>query len=147
MAISPQIGGFIAIVIGVCSGAYLVWSLIVQRGSKRWLQTTGEMLESNVEEDSDGWRPRVRYSYVVQGKRYANERLYFHLSNSSTERAATKHLSPYPVGKTVPVYYNPRHPEDAVLDRRMPFWLPLFWLFFASFMLAIGVKMWRDGAF
>ncbi len=147
MQFSPQIAGLITIVLGLGSGAYLLWSLIRQHASKRWATTRGEILESNIEEDSDGWAPHVRYAYDVERKHYVNDRLYFHLSNRSTERDARKHLSPYPVGKTVTVYYNPRKPEEAVLDRQMPLWLPLFWLFFASFMLVVGVAMWRDGAF
>ncbi|MDM7948111.1 DUF3592 domain-containing protein [Hydrogenophaga sp.] len=147
MQLSPQIASLIAIVLGLGSGAYLLRSLIRQHSSKRWPTTIGEILESNIEEDSDGWAPHVRYAYAVERKHYTNDRLYFHLSNGSTERDARKHLSPYPVGKRVTVYYNPRKPEEAVLDRRMPLWWPIFWFFFALFMLVAGVAMWRDGAF
>jgi hypothetical protein len=147
MQFSPHIAGLISIVLGLSSGAYLLWTLIRQHASKRWLTTTGEILESNLEQDSDGWCPNVRYVYAVDRKHYANGRLYFFLSNGSTQRDAKKHLLPYPVGKTVSVYYNPRKPEDAVLDRRMSLWRPLFWLFFASFMLIAGVALWRNGSF
>lgn len=144
MEISPQIGGLIAIAIGLCSGTYLLWSLIRQNASKSWPTAIGEILESNIKEDSDGWVPYVRYRYTVEGKHYQNHRLYFHQSNStSNERGAMQHLSPYPIGKKVSVYYNPRKPENAVLDRRMPIWLPLFFLVFAIFNLACGVAMWR----
>lgn len=144
MQISPQIGGLISIAVGLASGVYLLWTLIRQRASKRWPATRGEILESGIEEDSDGWAPHVRYAYAVGGKHYANERLYFHLATRSTEHDARRHLTPYPVGKTVSIYYNPLKPEDAVLDTRMPLWLPLFWLIFTTLMLVVGVEMWRD---
>ncbi len=141
MQLSSQIAGLISIVLGLGSGTYLLWTLIRQHASNRWSTTTGEILESNLEEDSDGWGPHVRYLYAVEGKRYANDRLYVYLSNRSTEQDAKRHLSPYPVGKTVTIYYNPAKPEEAVLDRRVPLWRPLFWLFFTSFLLVVGAEI------
>lgn len=129
---------------GLGSGAYLLYTLIRQHASKRWPKTTGEVLESQLEKDVDGWGPYVRYGYSVKGKRYVNDRLYFYLSNRSTEHEARKHLAPYPVGKAVTIYYNPRSPANAVLDRRMLLWRPLFWLFFASFWLVAAAAMLRD---
>ena len=146
MQFSPLIASIICIVLALGSAVYLLRTLIRQHASKRWPTTPGEILESHLEEDSDGWCPNVRYVYVVNRKRHLTGRLYFFLSNSSTEREAGKHISPYPVGKSVTVYYNPRKPEDAVLDRRMPLWWPLFWLFFSLFMLVVGVAMWHDGS-
>lgn len=141
MPLSPQIASFICIVLGLSSGIYLLWALIRQHASKRWPTTTGEILESNLEEDSDGWGPYVRYAYAVKG---TNDRLYFYLSNRSSEQDAKKHLSPYPIGKAVTIYYNPQKPEEAVLDRRMPLWWPLFWFCFTSFLLVVGVGMWGN---
>ena len=144
MQLSPQIAGLVSIVLGLGSGAYLLYTLIRQHASKRWPKTTGEVLESQLEEDADGWGPYVRYGYSVKEKHYVNDRLYFYLSNRSTEHEARKHLLPYPVGKVVTIYYNPRSPANAVLDRRMPLWRPLFWLFFASFWLVAAAAMLHD---
>ncbi|MEA5479118.1 DUF3592 domain-containing protein [Pseudanabaena galeata UHCC 0370] len=141
MQLSPQIAGLICIVIGLGSCLYLIWTLRHQNMSKRWSTTTGEILASNIEEDSDGWYPHVRYEYTVERKRYASERLYFYAVNGSTKRDANKHLSSYPVGKTITIYYNPMKPEEAVLDRNVPLWRHFFWLFFASFLLVVGATM------
>jgi hypothetical protein len=69
MQLSPQIAGLICIVIGLGFGLYLLWTLRHQHLSKRWSTTTGEVLESNLKEDSDGWYPHVRYEYTVERKR------------------------------------------------------------------------------
>src|SRR5205085_10595584 len=42
-------------------------------------------------------------------------------------------LNHYPVGATVPVYYNPKDPADALLERDPP--LPVLWLY----LIAAGV--------
>ncbi|TYQ25933.1 DUF3592 domain-containing protein [Pseudanabaena sp. UWO311] len=141
MQLSPQIAGLICIVIGLGSAFYLLWTLRQQHMSKHWYTTTGEILESNIEEDSDGWYPHVRYEYTVQRKRYASERLYFYAVNGSTKRDAMKHLSPYAVGKTVTIYYDPVKPEEAVLNRHVPLWRHFFLLFCASFLLIGGATM------
>jgi len=139
MQISSHLSGILCILVGLCSGVYLLRSLIRRRASRNWLTTTGTILESRLDEDSDGYVPRVAYEYAVDGERYTNDRLYFHTCNSDSERAAGKHLSGYPVGERVNVYYNCRHPSDSVLDRNMPIWLPLFWLFFTLFFILAGI--------
>ena len=112
-----------------------------QHLSKRWSTTTGEVLESNLEEDSEGWYPHVRYEYTVERKRYVSERLYFYSASGSTKRGANKHLSPYAVGKTVTIYYDPAKPEEAVLNKHVPLRRHFFHLFFASFFLVAGAQM------
>jgi len=142
---SPQLSAYISLALGLCSGAYLVWILVRHSRSKSWSSTPGEVLESNIEEDSDGWAPRVRYSFEVMGRRYTNDRLYFHIPPRTLyERGAEAHLVPYPVGKQIDVYYNPQNPQDAVLDRRMPFWLPVFWVCFTALLLGIGLECWNS---
>lgn len=46
-------------------------------------------------------------------------------------------LNAYPVGVTVPVYYNPKNPEEALLERDPPF--AIVWLYLsAAFLLVTG---------
>ena len=106
--------------------------------------TAGIILESCLDEDSDGYVPRVAYEYAVEGERYTNDRLYFHTCNGDSEQAAVKHISAYPVGERVNVYFNVRNPRDSVLDRHMPVWLPIFWLFFALFFILVGIAFLRS---
>ena len=146
MELSPQIASLVCIFIGLSSAAYLVWTLLRQHASNNWPTATGEIIESQLEEDSDGWGPRVRYEYTVESKRYSSDRLYFYVSNSGTAQNAKKHISPYPVGKKIMVYYNPHRREDAVLDRRVPLWRPLFFVLFTAFFLIAGVEMISSAA-
>lgn len=138
MELTPQFIRIISIIFGLGSGIYFVRSLVRQHALKHWPSTRGEILESKLEENSDGWYPYVRYSYSAQGKSYASDQLYFYSCNEAPAKRARTYLLPYPVGKAVTIYYNPRNPEEAVLDRRLPLWRPLFWLIFTSFFLAIG---------
>ncbi len=142
MEITPQLIRLFTILVGLGSGIYLVRSLVRQHASKRWPTTMGKILESKLDEDSDGWYPYVRYSYSIHGENYASDQLYFYSCNQEPDEAeARTYLLPYPVGKAVTIYFNPHNPADAVLDTHVPLWRSLFWLFFTSFFLAIGAGM------
>ena len=45
-------------------------------------------------------------------------------------------LNHYPVGATVPVYYNPKDPADAILERDPPF--PVLWLYLIAAAVLIA---------
>ncbi|MGH9849160.1 MAG: DUF3592 domain-containing protein, partial [Blastocatellia bacterium] len=62
--------------------------------------------------------PAVRYRYEVDGRTYSGKRLYFD-EVASTERWAARLARKYPVGATVPVYFDPANPERALLEPRL----------------------------
>ncbi len=139
MEFSSQTSGFICIALGLSFGAYFFWTLIRLRASKGWLKTAATILESGLEEDSDGWRPVLLYSYTVKQKQYTSDQLYLYTCNSVSEREASKQLDPYPAGKTVTAYYNPSNPQEAVLNNHVPLWRHVFWVFFSGFLLFVGL--------
>ncbi|MEO5721122.1 MAG: DUF3592 domain-containing protein [Chthoniobacterales bacterium] len=58
--------------------------------------------------------PRVAYTYSVGEKNYASERISFVAGYRPKE--VDEVLSRYTVGQTVPVYYPPERPTEAVLQ-------------------------------
>lgn len=132
---------------GLGCGAMLVWSLARQQASKNWPTAKGEILESKIEEDSDGWIPHVRYRYTFDQQDYTGEQIGFYTPNSGTEAYANQQLTRFPVGKAVFVYYNPRKPQEAVLNRKIPLWRPICWLFLTLIFLIVGVQMLRGEVF
>lgn len=117
-------GGFIG---------YAIKIFVQRRRTKSWAQTTGEILESNVEEAERIFKdprpgrlsyfyPRVRYSYKVNLASY--ESTVMDNRNTPSEPALEKKVrdfaEQYSAGKTVTVYYDPEHPEKAVLNPNMP---------------------------
>jgi hypothetical protein len=58
----------------------------------------------------------LAYSYTVDGKRFRGDRMQVFGVSHKFEDDAQEHARQYPVGKAVPVYYNPDDPEDAVLE-------------------------------
>ena len=144
MSISPNVAATLCFIFGLCSGVYLLRSLVRWRASQNWPRAAGTILESCLDENSDGYIPHVSYEYAMKGQRYTSDRLYFHNCNGGSEQAATKHIAAYPVGKRVSVYFDVRNPGDSVLDRHMPVWRPIFWLFFHYFFIYMGTMFLRS---
>jgi hypothetical protein len=143
MDFNPQLASLISLSIGLGCGFALISSISRQMASKNWSTTKGEILRSDLEEDSDGWFPQVDYSYTVGKQNYTGQRIGFYTPNSGAEAYAQKQLAPYPVGKAVIVFYNPAKPEDAVLDRQVPLWRSLCWLSLTLLFSFAGIQMWR----
>jgi hypothetical protein len=100
------------------------------REAKQWSSVEGEVMETTVEKyqysnseggSSTGYRPRIIYGYRVNGREYVGERLNFGSGvHSSIKGLADNKAKQYPTGSKVTVYYNPKDPDDAALERTTP---------------------------
>jgi hypothetical protein len=103
------------------------------RAASDWPSTPGKVVASNSEvrqvrvlDDSraDGHRDEPRnfanivYEYTVSGQKLSNNRVSIGEDRGNFEVAET--IARYPVGTLVTVYYNSRHPREAVLERDLP---------------------------
>ncbi len=53
----------------------------------------------------------------MNGVRYTNDRIFFGEFGSGIKSFIKRITDKYPVGKEVFVYYNPKNPPDAVLEK------------------------------
>ena len=60
----------------------------------------------------------IVYEYSVAGKKLRNNRVSIGEDRGNFQVAET--IAKYPVGSIVMVYYNPLHPDEAVLERDLP---------------------------
>jgi hypothetical protein len=103
------------------------------RAAREWPSAAGKVVVSKAEVrrvkviDSDraeGHRFEERnfadivYEYSVAGRKLRNNRVSIGEDLGNFEVAET--IAKYPVGTVVTVYYNPRHPDQAVLERDLP---------------------------
>jgi hypothetical protein len=97
--------------------------LAIKRGyaSKRWPQTIGTIIESRVEElvNADGqlrFLPQVRYHYVVDGKEYESNSIWFPAKCFSSGLRAAILVDKYPVNSSIVVSYLLTKPKVSVLE-------------------------------
>jgi hypothetical protein len=132
----PDIPWFVYAMLLAPFGLILVaagYKYLQVRAASDWPSTPGKVIVSTsqlrdvaVLDDTREDRKRTEqrnfanivYEYTVSGQKLTNNRVDIGENRGNFEVAET--IARYPVGTAVMVYYNPRHPRDAVLDREMP---------------------------
>ena len=135
--------------IGLIILAIVVSALREAAAMKRWPVANGRVLSSKVEEyrDSAGggdysgnrvrmtlYRPVVLYEYKIAGKRFQGNRITQSPGlNRGVPDFAEKIVQRYARGSELEVRYNPKRPEESVLEPR----LPASWIL--ALLIAIGL--------
>ena len=110
-----------------------IYKTLQVRAARQWPSTPGRVVVSNSElrevkvldsEREAGHRFEQRnfanivYEYSVSGQKLRNNRVSIGEDLGNFQVAET--IAKYPVGAAVTVYYNSRHPREAVLERDLP---------------------------
>jgi hypothetical protein len=98
--------------------------------TRDWATATATIVTATVEASRGGtvdggtattYYPKVLYDYQVNGQTYRNDKRILGEEVSKGIRSwAEKDIEKYQRGATVPVYYNPANPREAVLERTAP---------------------------
>jgi len=110
-----------------------VYKSLQVRAAAEWPSTPGRVVTSNSQvrnvrilddqrEDDYRLEPRnfanIVYEYIARGQKLSNNRVSIGEDRGNFEVAET--IARYPVGTVVTVFYNPLHPQEAVLERDTP---------------------------
>lgn len=128
------------------AAACAAWIRIRQRGEAKalgnWIRAEGRVLEARIEESSasgpDGaaerwYDPQIVYEYEAAGATRRGTGLALQPVSFRSRKKAEQYLDARPVGSTVPVYFDPRDPEQSVLaaNARQDWFGPAFLLLLA----------------
>lgn len=123
------------LIFAVCStligGAFLFVAVRVGRTRRRlarecpqWPGTPGRITKSEVARNASGdsttYYPSLRYEYAVSGKPYTGNRISFRNGETVRRVSSQRIVDRYPAGMQVEVFYDPKQPTVAVLDRKGP---------------------------
>ncbi len=93
------------------------------RNSIYWPAVQGQIIESAVEDKFDGhpernsdFRPYVKYQYMVDNQSHVSEQYAFKQISMSRKAVQSLIQENYLPNKPVTVYFNPKDPEQAVLE-------------------------------
>lgn len=110
-------------------------AMIVRRMSREasnWPTTTANILESGIIEEparnamgnvNNTYLLVTKYQYTVDGKQYNGERVAFG-SPAFNYMTASNIRDQFAEGKDVPVYYDPKNPEECVLAPKTTVGMP-----------------------
>ncbi|MGZ8286168.1 MAG: DUF3592 domain-containing protein [Allosphingosinicella sp.] len=99
------------------------------KAAETWPTATGRVTSSEVIEEesrdreggtSTWYNPVVSYSYSAAGRELTGRRLRFGNYRSASRKKAEAALAAYPAGASPTVRYDPRNPEECVLETAKP---------------------------
>ena len=146
----PTLFILIFVVVGLGIAGFGARSVVHARASSAWPHVSGKITHSEIDRssNSDGtsYKPRVHYTYSVNGEPFTGERICFGLANMSAGyRFAQAYTKRYQVGSSVDVYYDPVQPASAVLEPGLSkrAFIPMsFGLAFAFMGAWFGLILW-----
>jgi len=127
--------GFVLLILNVVFIGVIFFMRRKMAAVSRWHSIMGTVDTSYLERRSSGNHgstnyPVVQYSYQVAGRVYQSSQLA--LGPAVGGSGAGKVIAKYPAGVQVMVFYDPKNPSDAVLEKRAPAqWL--IWLILGIF--------------
>lgn len=124
------IGGLVTALVFLGLGFFMLRKAIRNRrmaaAAAQWPTTDGTVISTDVVKRThksenggfDYFVPQIRYEYKANGSRRQGNVIRIGLDDMGymEENKAREHVARYPVGATIPVRYDPDHPDDAVLE-------------------------------
>ena len=104
-----------------CGLSFWGWTILNNaKASASWPTAQGQILKSEVShrshEDGDTYSPEITYSYLANNRTYKSYAIKFGENAYDNKRQADEIAAGYPVGKQVKVYYDPKNPDNSVLE-------------------------------
>jgi uncharacterized protein DUF3592 len=123
--------------IGLAIMAYGIHLVLKSRRAGLWPTAEGKIVDSRVREVIDDGSPTyaayILYEYSVNGARLRSDVWRLGVGSSSFAGFAKRAVAKYPIGLSVPVYYDPNKPTDAMLETGNASWA--FLVFGLAFFL------------
>jgi hypothetical protein len=110
---------------------------------KNWQETHGRITDYKVEpiKDGEAWQKKIYYTYPANGKILTGNTLSKNLNIALSSKDHTdKYYNDYHIGQEVTVRYNPKNPEEAVIEYKFD-WMNTLWLAFGIGALVFGYYM------
>lgn len=142
--------------VGIGTFGFGLWQVHQGVDSLSWTAADGRIKSSEVESgrDSDGlttYHAKITYTYEWANEKKTGDQVRTSGTiNTSGGGAAREEVAKYPVGKSVKVFVNPKHPDQAVLEQGLGWghwFMPLFGLLFfgvASLFLWLTLRQARQ---
>ena len=114
--------------VGFLARAFYEWNRM--SATADWRRTIATVMAASVvsQTDSEGGKSysiSVRYEFAVDGARHTGIRIGFSARSYVRKKGAEAELAHYPANSTLPVWFDPRKPAEAVLIRKYPY-TPLY---------------------
>ncbi|MCP4141985.1 MAG: DUF3592 domain-containing protein [Chloroflexi bacterium] len=129
MLIAIIAGSSLVVLFGI-AGVWMVYKYFQEQKnadkSQGWSSTFGKITKASLDKEASFesgntlYYPEVEYTYEFLGTEYTGYKISFGGSSGNSNRKKSEEtLAKYPVGKEIPVFYDPNNPKDSVLIRNI----------------------------
>ena len=141
-------GGWIVVAFALAFPGIIAVAAAVKLGEAKraasWTKASGRITRSELatekRHDREVQVPRIEYEYKVGFHTLVGKRVNF--AELIAGPQAREALARYPVGVSVPVYYNPANPSEAVIERGIPAFVHSVWGIVAVLTAGILFGAW-----
>jgi hypothetical protein len=115
---------YLDISVGLLLSLYNLVLIVRAKSTENWDRTDGTITDSelvdctSIGETDSTFKPKVEYSYALNGNEYKSKRIYFgsHIMTSYNKRHCQKLVEKYPKGTKVIVYFDRANEKQSVLE-------------------------------
>jgi hypothetical protein len=149
-----------ACLIGLAMTGFGIYFIALGNAARTWPEAEGRVVSTQIrsETSSSGdatraqieasrrYYPEINYGWSVDGESYSGSRYQLGTTHAKykTRTEARAAAAKYPEGSTIAVYFDPKDPSQAVLDRAMSAGvfvpLPLGLLFLAAGLMGFRYR-------
>jgi hypothetical protein len=141
-------GGWIVVAFALAFPGIIAVATVVKLGEAKraqsWTRASGRITRSELATETRQDRkvqvPRIEYEYKVGFHTLVGKRVSF--AELLAGPQAKEAIARYPVGASVPVYFNPANPSEAVIERDLPPFVHSIWGIVAFLTAAILFGAW-----
>jgi hypothetical protein len=111
------------------------------KASQTWPETIGKVTSAEINKEryrrGDSYIPKITYAFSVLGADFTG---IFILDNQKSNQDAMQATTPFKVGTSIPIHYNPEKPQEHVSEQDK---IPRKYLLVIAGMLIFGVvSLW-----
>jgi hypothetical protein len=133
------VGALFVLAVPALLVAAIVTKLREVRRASKWTQGSARILRSELVDTTHNGHaaklPEVDYEFSVRFDKFRGNRISIGEIMPGTGQAESA-IARYTVGASVPVFYNPDNPKDSVLERDVPPYFAVIWVFVAVVTVA-----------
>jgi hypothetical protein len=109
-------GGIVLVLMGAFAMLTAVSQLKKARMQLLWLRTSALVVGSEVQDNYEGYTPKITYEYEYQNAKFVGQTYKSVLVTYNWKGPSERIVQRYRPGNRVPVYIDPMDPSNAVLE-------------------------------
>jgi hypothetical protein len=138
----------LAILLGVTFFIFFINPIFQYQKASDWPMVEGVITNSQLKDGGSLflgigriYHADITFDYHVDGKKISGNRIQYGIAGKSFifKRFAQRTVERYPVGKTTSIHYNPKNPEDEIVELAPVLGFSFLWLVLSALFFGLSI--------